>query len=185
MPFACLAEGSHRCTVTVPGGDQDALRRFLCRPKRPMAALLNRQRMECKGHDRFLYQSRPFAILRFEIRPRVMFSARWSDQALLIAFQDCQIQGVGAVQDAFRFTCHAELHPGQEEVKAEANAAVLLNKDHPLAAIPSSLSKRAAQRALELVFARLERRCQGGLRRALVQWVDGPSGQGSGPSFSG
>ena len=179
MAFACLAEGSHRCTIAIPGGDQDSLRRFLSRPKRPMAALLNRQRMECKDHNHFLYQSRPFGILRFEIRPRVLFSARWSDHALMIAFQDCQIQGIGAVQDAFRFSCHAELHPCQDEVKAEATAAVLLNQDHPLAAIPASLSKRAAQQALELVFARLERRCQSGLRRALVQWIDGQSAEGS------
>ena len=179
MAFACLAEGSHRCTVAIPGGDQESLRRFLSRPKRPMAALLNRQRMECKDHNHFLYQSRPFGILRFEIQPRVLFSARWSDHALMIAFQDCQIQGIGAVQDAFRFSCHAELHPCQDEVKAEATAAVLLNQDHPLAAIPVSLSKRAAQQALELVFARLERRCQGGLRRALVQWIDRQSAQGT------
>ncbi|MBL6803202.1 MAG: DUF1997 domain-containing protein [Synechococcus sp. BS307-5m-G38] len=179
MAFICLAEGSHSCSVAIPGGDQESLRRFLSRPKRPMAALLNRQRMKCKDHNHFFYQSRPFGILRFEIRPRVLFSARWSDHALMIAFQDCQIQGIGAVQDAFRFSCHAELHPCQDEVKAEATAAVLLNQDHPLAAIPVSLSKRAAQQALELVFARLERRCQGGLRRALVQWIDRQSAQGT------
>ena len=89
MPFVCLAEASHHCTVALPGGERAVLRRFLQRPKRSMAALLTRQRMDCKGDGRFLYASRPFQILRFEIKPEVTFAAQWSDQAkgLEIAFE--------------------------------------------------------------------------------------------------
>ena len=173
MPFTCLAEASHCCTVVLPGGEKAVLRRFFRRPKRSMAALLTRQRMDCKGDGRFLYASRPFQILRFEIRPEVLFVAQWSDQAkgLEIAFEDCRIHGLGAMQNAIRFECTALLVPKQEGVEAQARAAVVLSSDSPLIALPNGLRRRLAERALQLVFARLERRCQGGLKRALLDWI--------------
>ena len=173
MPFACLAEASHSCRVALPGGEKAVLRRFFRRPKRSMAALLTRQRMDCKGEGRFLYASRPFQILRFEIRPEVLFAAQWSDQAkgLEIAFEDCRIHGLGAMQNAIRFECTALLVPKQECVEAQARAVVLLSSDSPLTALPTGLRQRLAAQALQLVFARLERRCQGGLKRALLDWI--------------
>ena len=173
MPFLCLAEASHRCTVALPGGRKALLQRFLQRPKRSMAGLLTRQRMDCKGEGRFLYASRPFQILRFEIKPEVTFAAQWSDpaQGLEIAFEDCRIHGLGAMQYAIRFECTALLVPKQESVEAQARAAVLLSTDSPLIALPAGLRRRLAEQALQLVFARLERRCQGGLKRALLDWI--------------
>ena len=145
-----------------------------------MAALLTRQRMEYKGEGRFLYASRPFQILRFEIRPEVLFAAQWSDpaQGLEIAFEDCRIHGLGAIQNAIRFECTAFLVPKQECVEAQARAAVVLSSDSPLLALPTGLRRRLAEQALQLVFARLERRCQGGLKRALQDWIveDAPGG---------
>ena len=173
MPFACLAEASHHCTIGLPGGEKALLRRFLQRPKRSMAALLTRQRMDSQGDGRFLYASRPFQILRFEIRPEVLFFAQWSDpaQALEIAFEDCRIHGLGAMQNAIRFECTALLVPKQECVEAQARAVVLLSSDSPLTALPTGLRQRLAAQALQLVFVRLERRCQGGLKRALLDWI--------------
>ena len=135
MPFACLAEASHCCTVALPGGEKAVLRRFFQRPKRSMAALLTRQRMDCKGDGRFLYASRPFQMLRFEIRPEVLFAAQWSDQAkgLEIAFEDCRVHGLGAMQNAIRFECMALLAPKEECVEAQAQAAIWLSSDSPLA----------------------------------------------------
>ena len=44
--------------------------------------------------------------------------------------------------------------------------------DSPLTALPSGLRRRLAEQALQLVFERLERRCQGRLRRALQDWLE-------------
>ena len=173
MPFACLAEASHCCTVALPGGEKAVLRGFFRCPKRSMAALLTRRRMDCKGDGRFLYASRPFQILRFEIRPEVLFAAQWSDQAqgLEIAFEDCRIHGLGAMQNAIRFECTALLVPKEECVEAQARAMVFQSTESALVALPSTLRRRLADQALQLVFARLERRCQGGLKRALLDWI--------------
>ena len=173
MSFACLAEASCHCTIVLNGGEKAELREFFRRPKRSMVALLTRQRMDCKGDGRFLYASRPFQILRFEIRPEVLFAAQWSDQSqgLEIAFEDCWIHGLGAIQNAIRFECTALLVPKEECVEAQARAMVLQSTESALVALPSTLRRRLADQALQLVFARLERRCQGGLRRALLDWI--------------
>ena len=54
-----------------------------------MAALLNRQRLDLQANGSFLYRSRPFQVLRYEIRPEVGFTANWSEaeSALRIVFQ--------------------------------------------------------------------------------------------------
>ena len=75
MSFLTLAERNHGCSVELPGGEQDCLERFLQKPRRTMAALLSRERMTPLGQGRFLYQSRPFRVLQFEITPVVVFQA--------------------------------------------------------------------------------------------------------------
>ena len=152
MSFQTLAERSHRCSVDLPGGELDSLERFLQKPKRTMAALLSRERMTPLGQGRFLYQSKPFRVLQFEIRPVVVFQAVWQHRCLRIDFEDCQLKGLGAVQEAVRFECRAVLTPRDQRLDAEATAAL-------------------ASKALGLVVVRLERRCQGGLRRAVVRWI--------------
>ena len=186
MPLVCLAEASHHCTVALPGGERAVLRRFLQRPKLSMASLLSRQRMDCKGDGRFLYASRPFQILRFAIRPEVTFVADWSDsaQGLEIAFKDCRIHGLGAMQNAIRFECTALLAPKDECVEAQARAGIWLSSDSPLTALPSGLRRRLAEQALQLVFDRLERRCQGRLRRALQDWLEAEAKECTNPKKS-
>jgi len=46
-----------------------------------------------------------------------------------------------------------------------------LSSASPLTALPTGLRQRLAAQALQLVFVRLERRCQGGLKRALLDWI--------------
>ena len=154
------------------GADQRSIARYLSRPKRPMAGLLNRQRMEVHGEDVFLYRSRPFQLLRFEIRPEVVFTTAWSEKELLIVFQHSRILGLGVVEHAIRFSCEAVLKPCANELQAKVSASISMDENHPIALLPSALRRRLADQALQLVFERLERRCQGGLKRSLNRWLE-------------
>ena len=136
-----------------------------------MAALLNRQRMECQPDGTFLYRSRPFQLLRYEVRPEVLFRAEWSEPQLLIVFQRSRIDGLGALQQAIEFRCEAVLQPCAEGLLAQASAAVWMEEDHSMALLPLRLRRRLADQALRLVFQRLERRCQGGLKRSINRWL--------------
>ena len=172
MSFTTLAQGRHHCFVFCVEPDQCSIARFLSEPKRPMAALLNRQRMECRSDGAFLYRSRPFQLLRYEIKPEVVFTSVWSDPELLIDFQHIRIQGLGSVERAIRFRCGAVLKPCSDGLKARVSASLLMDSDHPMALVPVSLRRGLAEQALQLVFARLERRCQGGLKRSLNRWLE-------------
>ena len=171
MSFLTLAERNHGCSVALPGGEQDCLEWFLQKPRRTMAALLSRERMTPLGQGRFLYQSRPFRVLQFEITPVVVFQVVWQNSCLRIDFEDCQLKGLGVVQEAIRFKCRAVLTPGDQRLDAEATAALAIAEGHPLQGLPKSVKEALAAKALGLVFERLERRCQGGLRRAVERWI--------------
>jgi len=137
-----------------------------------MAGLLNRQRMEVQGEGVFLYRSRPFQLLRFEIRPEVVFTTAWSQKNLLIVFQNSRIVGLGVVEQAIRFSCNAVLEPCFDGLQAKVSASILMDDNHPIALVPTDLRRRLAEQALQLVFERLERRCQGGLKRSLNRWLE-------------
>ena len=137
-----------------------------------MAGLLNRQRMEVQGEGVFLYRSRPFQLLRFEIRPEVVFTTAWSQKNLLIVFQNSRIVGLGVVEQAIRFSCNAVLEPCSDGLQAKVSASILMDDNHPIALVPTDLRRRLAEQALQLVFERLERRCQGGLKRSLNRWLE-------------
>ena len=66
-------------------------------------------------------------MLQFEITPVVVFQAVWKNSCLRIDFEDCQLKGLGVVQEAIRFECRAVLTPGdQQRLDAEATAALAI-----------------------------------------------------------
>ncbi|MEB3254713.1 MAG: DUF1997 domain-containing protein [Synechococcus sp.] len=171
MSPAPLAEGTHQCRVACPGADRACLALFFQSPKRPMSALLSQERMDVRGDDQFLYRSRTFRLINFEINPEVLFSTRWVDEELRIAFVRCRIRGLGPIERLVRFDCEAVLKPQDHAVEAHARAAVTLQGDSPLLLLPMALRRQIAEQALQRVFERLERRCQGRLRRSLHRWI--------------
>lgn len=172
MSFIPLAEGKHGCVIAVAPSARDGLSHYLSQPKRPLAALLNRQRMECRADGTFLYRSRPFQLVRFEIRPEVVFTAGWTNDQLRIVFLRSQINGLGAVERAIQFRCEAVLQPCADGLEAHVRASILMDENHAMAVVPLTWRCRWADQALQLVFERLERRCQGGLKRSMNRWLE-------------
>ena len=68
----------------------DDIKAFLSHPPRIVHALLDSQHLEGLGRHRYLYLSRPYRLLRFEIQPRVVFAVEWDDEQLQIVFENCQ-----------------------------------------------------------------------------------------------
>ena len=61
----------------------------------------------------------PFRVLQFEITPVVVFQAVWQNSCLRIDFEDCQLKGLGVVQETIRFECRAVLTPSDQRLDAE------------------------------------------------------------------
>ena len=149
----------------------DELTAFLSDSNRIMRALLDPKNLRQLGPDRFLYASRPYRLLTFQIQPQVVFAVGWEAEKLHIVFESCDIAGLGDIEKSLCFTCKASIHPVNGGLEAVATADLKLTKTALTAFIPDPVWLGLGRKALNLVFKRLEERCQRRLRKSAVRWV--------------
>ena len=77
---------SHGIDVQVPDASLPQLQAYLSQPGRPLKALLNRKKVERLADGRFLYESRPYQLLNFQLQPEVVFRSSWDGDQLTIGF---------------------------------------------------------------------------------------------------
>lgn len=150
----------------------ERLAAYLCPIDRAVTALLSRDRLERLEPGRFLYRSRPFRLLAFELTPTLALQASWRESCLQIVCDDCRLQGLGAWQRGVAFTLTASLRPAALALEGELQATLQT---------PASLpgwGRSLAGKALEKVVQRIERRVQGGLRKDLLTWLLDPEVSG-------
>ena len=160
---------SHVCNVLIRSGHRQQFIDLLSDPKATMEALLDRKKLKSLDGDRFQYRSSPYKILTFNIQPKVVFMAVWTGQELKIDFERCEIHGLGGLEKAVTFECSAMLTPLDSSIQARATAALALKSRHALTILPDAVLLSIGRKSLKLVFARLEKRCQKRLRKALIQ----------------
>ena len=137
-----------------------------------MSALLNRRKLRVLEDGCFLYRSRPYEILKFRIQPEVIFKVTLNGECMRIEFLHCRIEGLSGLDKKVDFQCKAFLSPGDSFFHAEAEASLSVLNAQLLPIFAKPVLQRLAKQALHLVFARLEKRCRGGLRKAALQWID-------------
>ena len=160
---------THVCEVSIRSADRRTLVDLLSDPQATMEALLDRKKLTSLPGHRFRYQSSPYRILNFSLQPEVVFAAVWNGQQLEIDFEHCEIHGLGAIQKALVFGCKATLTPFDALIRASASAELVLASRQSFLILPDSLLLSVGRKSLDLVFARLERRCQKRLRKAVMQ----------------
>ena len=136
-----------------------------------MKALLNRKRVERLQNGRFLYASRPYQLLNFQLQPEVIFRSSWDGDRLTIVFEHCTIHGLGRLQDLVQFQCQAWIRPEPECLMAKADLSLELSTSGAAALLPQPLMRRTGYLALDLVTNRLEKRCRTGLMKGALDWV--------------
>ena len=162
---------SHAVDLQLPNASQAQLQHYLAQPGRPLKALLNRKKVEPLVDGRFLYASRPYQLLNFQLQPEVVFRSSWDGDQLTIVFENCTIHGLGRLQDLVRFQCQAWIRPEQERLMAKADLSLELSPNGAGVLLPKSLMERTGDLALHLVTDRLEKRCRTGLIKGALQWV--------------
>jgi len=162
---------SHGIALELPGASQAQLQRYLSKPGRPMKALLNRKKVQQMDDDRFLYASRPYQLLSFQLQPEVVFRSSWDGDQLTILFEHCTLHGLGPLQDLVQFECQAWIRPEPERLRTKADLSLELSPSGPAALLPKPLIRRTACLALDLVTNRLEKRCRTGLLKGALDWV--------------
>ena len=170
MTLQC--KGQHICEISVPNTSALTIAEYLSHPKQVVTALLDHKKLKSVGHQRFLYLSRPYRLLTFEIQPEVAFKASWDGQMTVIDFEQCRIKGIPGLGEALTFTCKATLKPKNMLIEAEALAELSLVQSSLNAIIPDSVLLSIGRQALTLVFKRLEGRCQRRLKKALLRRLE-------------
>ena len=147
------------------------IKAFLSHPPRIVRALLDSQQLEGLGQHRYLYASRPYRLLTFEIQPRVLFAVEWDDKQLQIVFENCEIAGLGDVEKSVCFSCEAIMRPVVGGIEAAATAHLNFKKTVLTAFLPDAVWLGLGNKALNLVFKRLDDRCQRRLRKSALRWL--------------
>ena len=127
--------------------------------------------MERLEDGRFLYSSRPYQLLNFQLRPEVVIRSSWDGDQLTILFEHCTIHGLGRFQDLVQFQCQAWIRPEQERLMAKADLSLELSRSGAGALLPKPLMQRTGDLALGLVTDRLEKRCRTGLIKGALNWI--------------
>ena len=160
----------HCLELSLPAASVDQLKDYLSLPRRPLKALLNRSKIKATEDGLFLYHSRPYGLLTFQLQPEVVFRARWNADHLSIIFERCKIHGLGNLESMVAFSCEARITPGPARLFAVADINIALPSRSSLL-LPEPLILPLGERALDLVTERLERRCRNGLVRGVNRWL--------------
>ena len=110
---------SHAIALQLPNASLPQLQCYLSHPGRPLKALLNRKKVEQLEDGRYLYESRPYQLLNFQLQPEVVFRSSWDGDQLTIVFEHCIVHGLGRLQDLVQFQCQAWIRPKQEQLMAK------------------------------------------------------------------
>ena len=162
---------SYGIDLQVPNASLPQLQGYLAQPGRPLKALLNRNKVERFADGGFLYASRPYQLLNFQLQPEVVLRSSWDGDQLIILFEHCTIHGLGRLQDLVQFQCQAWIRPEQERLMAKADLSLELSPSGAGALVPERLMQRTGDVALRLVTDRLEKRCRTGLRKGALNWI--------------
>ena len=167
--------GEQTCEVVFPNTDVDHLSNYLMNPERIMKALLSRDRLQGLPGNRFVYTSRPYRLLSFDVQPQVVFLVEWTGSSLTIVFESCQITGLDDIGKTLEFHCTACLRPDQSRIIADAEAELSLDKSGAMGLLPDAILLKLGRKVLNIVFERLQSRCQKRLKKAGLKWLQNQS----------
>ena len=162
---------SHGIALQLPDASLAQLQAYLSQPGRPLKALLNRKKVERLEDGRFLYASRPYQLLNFQLQPEVVIRSSWDGNQLTIVFERSTIHGLGRLQGLVQFQCQAWIRPEQERLIATADLSLELSRSGAGGLLPKPLMQRTGNLALGLVTDRLEKRCRTALIKGALNWI--------------
>ena len=151
--------------VSAESASRERLATYLALVDRPLTSLLARERLSQEAPGRLTYRSNPHRILHLEVVPTLSLAARWEDDRLEVNSTGCQLAGLGDWGEAVGFVLAASLEPAPGSVSGWAEVGL----QSRFARLPGA--HRLAQRALEHVLDRIERRLGRGFHNDLLTWL--------------
>ena len=132
---------------------------------------MDRKRVELLENGQFLYASKPYHLLNFQVQPELVFSSSWDGDQLTIVLEQCRFRGLGRFQELVHFQCQAWIRPEPERLMATADLCLELSSTGAASLLPEQLLQRTGDIVLSLVTRRLEKRCRTGLKNHALNWI--------------
>ncbi len=153
--------------ISAATASREQLASYLALVDRPLTSLLARERLTQEAPGRLTYRSNPHRILHLEVVPTLSLAARWGNDRLEVNSTACQLAGLGDWGGAVGFFLAASLEPAPGAVSGWAEVGLRSR----IARVPGA--HRLAQRALEHVLDRIERRLGRGFHNDVLTWLEG------------
>lgn len=133
-------------------------------PKRLLPHLLSGEQLQSQLPGQFLYLPRPLKLPGITIAPQVCFRAVWQTSFLGISLIEYRLPGLPSLERIACYRFIAELHAVEGAFLIRANASLTLDIGGVGLSLPLQFLNFLGDRALALIFNRLEQRCITNLR---------------------
>jgi len=147
---------------------RDELAAWLLDPPRLLQQLLSGEQLEVQASGQFLYFPRPLQLPGILIAPQVHFRADGQASLLAISLIDYRLPGLAALERNACYRFSAELQAVDGAFRMRAKATLTLNIGGGGLGMPEPLLAFLGNRALGLIFGRLEQRCRRNLGSRLL-----------------
>lgn len=156
--------------LTLPVTDRaDRLAAYLADERRVVEALLDPRQLEPLGSGRYRYTVTRVKVFQLQILPVVELQARHHDGRLELEALDCQLEGLGLVDD-FRLTLHSWLTASDRGLEGEATLAVTVGQPALLRLIPPAVLEATGRSVLNGILLGIRTRVGQQLLGDFQQW---------------
>ncbi len=127
--------------------DAERLPAYLDDEQRVVAALLDPKQLDPLGQGRYRYTVSPVRVFQLKIQPVVELHAMHRNGRLELEALDCQLEGLGLVED-FRLSLCAWLAAGDKGLVGEASLSVTVSRPTLLQLIPPKVLEATGRSVL-------------------------------------
>ena len=169
MPLAFSASQQLSLPVVEPAG---LLPAYLEDEGRVVRALLDERQLEPLGPGRYRYSVTRVQVFQLQIRPVVELRARHEPGRLILEALDCQLEGLGLVDD-FQLQLHSWLEASGQGLEGEARLAVQVSQPPLLKLIPPPALEATGRSVLSAILLGIRKRVSQQLIADFQQWCAG------------
>ncbi|MEN9860250.1 MAG: hypothetical protein RLZZ515_732 [Cyanobacteriota bacterium] len=173
MPLAFSA--SQALQLAVPN-QAHLLPNYLNDEERVIGALLDPEQLQSLGNGRYRYTVTRLQVFQLQIQPVVELVARRSDNRIELEAIDCQLEGLGIVDD-FQLTLESWLDASDQGLHGEACLAVSVSQPSLLRLIPVKVLEATGRSLLAGILLGMKTRVQQQLLQDFEAWCLAPAGR--------
>lgn len=150
--------------------DREVLAGYLRNPERVPQDLFRSRKLKSLPRGRFRHVPHPIVLGPLNLRPRVVLQTHWYAPNLRIQLENYELPGLDSLQQGMRFSFDAQIQACEGELHLTAKASLDVEREGLGTFLAQPLQRYLADRLLQLILDRLQRRCLTFLATSLRTW---------------